>query len=50
MSGTYYHVTTPLEEEWVDTSQDVTDVIDRYMQTEGASLLRVTVARFPDNA
>jgi hypothetical protein len=40
-----FHVETPLERQWADKPQEVHEVIDRYMRTEGANLLRVTVSR-----
>jgi hypothetical protein len=44
-----FHVVTPLETQWADTPQEVHDVIDRYMQTDGANLLRVTVSKMRDD-
>lgn len=42
-----YNVRTPLEDQWVDSPEQVHEVIGRYMQTEGAALIRVTVVRLP---
>jgi hypothetical protein len=40
-----FNVETPLERQWVDSPEEVCEVIDRYMRTEGANLLRVVVSR-----
>ena len=42
-----YNVRTPLEDQWVDSPAQVQEVIGRYMQTDGAALVRVTVVRLP---
>jgi len=41
----FYDVTTPLGQNRCETEQEVTDRIAAYMETEAASLNRVTVVR-----
>jgi hypothetical protein len=40
-----YNVETPLGANWADSPQEVTALIARYMETDGASLLKVTVSK-----
>jgi hypothetical protein len=43
-----YDVTTPLGQQWVDTTAEVRQIIDAYMQQPGATLSKVTVVKLPD--
>lgn len=42
-----YDVQTPLEHQWIESPEDVREVVARYMRTEGASLNRVSVVLMP---
>jgi hypothetical protein len=43
-----YDVRTPLEQQWVDSPGRVREIVAAYMQTDGASLNRVTVILMPE--